>query len=262
MVTSERIQKFVFTSSLTEKSNSLVSDGRCTQNTSSHAHLSQSCQSSQRDALYMHIRACGSRANWAQVFCARSQKRHLHHHATTPLCVPSISSLFCSIPPPNLDPDSFDADWNQNTTKRDSAVGWAVWSSGRPHSMHRNFRTQVGLLLFLSVLRPDLQYAVGQFATHASAPTVSDRIALKRLILLLSATRNMTLDLFSKYRLVLTAVVHADWAGIAERRSATGGVVLLAGCCVASWSPIQASYALSSCPPWPVQQLNCWEYTR
>ena len=111
---------------------------------------------------------------------------------------------------------------------------------------HSYVRTQMGRLLFLSVLKPDLQYAVGQFETHASAPTVSDRIALKRLILFLSATRNMTLDLFSKGRLVLAAVVHADWAGLAERRSATGGVVLLAGCCVSSWYLTQASYALSS----------------
>ena len=43
---------------------------------------------------------------------------------------------------------------------------------------HSYFRTQVGRLLFLSVLRPDLQHAVGQLARHDSAPTVSDRIAL------------------------------------------------------------------------------------
>ena len=70
---------------------------------------------------------------------------------------------------------------------------------------HSYIRTQVGRLLLLSVLRPDLQYAVGQFARHASAPTVSDRIVVKRLIRFLSATRNMTLDLLPKGRLVLTA---------------------------------------------------------
>ena len=36
-------------------------------------------------------------------------------------------------------------------------------------------------------------------------------------------------------------------AGIAERRSVTGGVVLLSGCCVANCSRTQASHALSSC---------------
>ena len=59
---------------------------------------------------------------------------------------------------------------------------------------HSYFRTKVGRFLFLSVLRPDLQYTVGQFATHASAPTASDRIALKRLIRFLSVTCNMTLS--------------------------------------------------------------------
>ena len=55
------------------------------------------------------------------------------------------------------------------------------------------------------------------------------------------------LELFPKGRLVLSVVANASCAGLAERRSVTGGVVLLAGCCVASWSRTQASYALSSC---------------
>ena len=59
---------------------------------------------------------------------------------------------------------------------------------------------------------------MGQLARHASAPTVSDHISLKRLIRFLSTTRNMTLDLFPKGRLALTAVADADWAGVAERR--------------------------------------------
>ena len=78
---------------------------------------------------------------------------------------------------------------------------------------------------------------------HASAPTVSDRHALKRLIRSLSTTRSMTLAL----RLVLTAAADADWASIAVRKSVTGDVVLLAGCFVASLSRTQASNALSSC---------------
>ena len=130
---------------------------------------------------------------------------------------------------------------------------------------HSYFRTQVGRLLFLSVLRPDPQYAVGQLARHASVPTVSDRIVLKRLIRFLSTTRDMKLEIFPKGRLVLSAMADADWAGLAERRSVTGGVVLLAGCCVASWSRTRASYALNvvvslSCTPWQALQWKCWEY--
>ena len=64
------------------------------------------------------------------------------------------------------------------------------------------------------------------------------RISLKRLIRFLSTTRDMKLQLFPKGRLVLSAMADAEWAGL---------VVLLAGCCVASWSRTQASCALSSC---------------
>ena len=105
---------------------------------------------------------------------------------------------------------------------------------------HSHFRTQVGRLLFLSVLRPD---PVGQLAArHASAPTVSDRIALKRLIRFLSVTREMKLELFPKGRLVLSAVADADWPCLAERRSVTGGVVRLAG-----WSRCESElYAMGS----------------
>ena len=70
---------------------------------------------------------------------------------------------------------------------------------------HSYFRTPVGRLLFLSVVRPDLQHAAGQLARHASAPTVSDRTALERLIRFLSTTRDMKLELFPKGRLVLSA---------------------------------------------------------
>ena len=86
---------------------------------------------------------------------------------------------------------------------------------------HSYFRTQVGRSLFLSVLLSDLQYAVGQLARHASAPTAPDRIALKRLIRFLWTTRDTTLEFFPKGRLVLSAVADADWAGLAERRSVT-----------------------------------------
>ena len=148
MVTSERIQKFVFTSSLTEKSNSLVSDGRCTQNTSSHAHLSQSCQSSQRGrTLHAHTCMWFKGQLGPSLLRAFSKKTSPSSRLRHSLCVPSISSLFCSIPPPNLDPDSFDADWNQNTTKCDSAVGCTVWSSGRPHSMYTNPAGEGGALV-------------------------------------------------------------------------------------------------------------------
>ena len=79
------------------------------------------------------------------------------------------------------------------------------------HSYFRN--TSGDVCCFCQCSDLILQYAVGQLARHASAPTVSDRIALKRLIRFLSVTREMKLELFPKGRLVLSAMADADWAG-------------------------------------------------
>ena len=95
---------------------------------------------------------------------------------------------------------------------------------------HSYFRTQVVRWLFLfSATARSAITVVGQLTRHASA------------IRFLSTTRDTKLELFPKGRLVLSAVADA------ERRSVTSCVVLLAGCCVASWSRTQASYALSRC---------------
>ena len=93
-----------------------------------------------------------------------------------------------------------------SSTRKCATAGvkdWVADETPREKEEHSYFRLQVGRLLFFSVLRPDLQYAVGQLARHASAPTVSDRIALKRLIRFLSTTCDTKLELFLKRRLVL-----------------------------------------------------------
>ena len=111
---------------------------------------------------------------------------------------------------------------------------------------HSYFRTQVGRLLVLSVLRPDLQDTVGQLARHASAPTVSDRIALKRLIRCLSTTCNVTLGSLSErpFGAYGSGRCGLGWYCRAQVGNGRRGAF---GCCVTSWSRTQASDALSSC---------------
>ena len=48
-------------------------------------------------------------------------------------------------------------------------------------------------------------------------------------------------------RLRLVVYAHSDWAGSGDRRSTSGGILLLSGCCVLSYALTQASRALSSC---------------
>ena len=112
---------------------------------------------------------------------------------------------------------------------------------------HTHYRTQVGRLLFLVTLRPDMQFAVSQLSRQAAHPTTSDLIALKRCIRYLNTTRDYKLHLHPTGRLRVEALADSDWAGRADRRSTSGGVLLLAGAVVLSWSRTQGAYALSSC---------------
>ena len=56
------------------------------------------------------------------------------HHVS-----PGCSKFFFLLFDTSTDVDTFasDADWNQTKPMRDSALGWTVWPSGRPHSTHR-----------------------------------------------------------------------------------------------------------------------------
>jgi hypothetical protein len=113
---------------------------------------------------------------------------------------------------------------------------------------HRYYRTQVGRLLFYVVLRSDLQFAVTQLSKHVQAPTQGDLITLKRVAKYLLRTQGYVLRLRPRgRRLKVSGYSDSDWAGAADRRSTTGGVVLVAGACVLSLCRTQATRALSSC---------------
>ena len=78
--------------------------------------------------LYMHIRACGSRANQALVFCVHSSK----DISILTLCHSWVFHVFRH----SVRQIHRPGDWNQINPERNSAVEWTVWSSGRPHSIH------------------------------------------------------------------------------------------------------------------------------
>ena len=113
---------------------------------------------------------------------------------------------------------------------------------------HRYYRTQVGRLLFYSVLRPDLQLATTRLSKHVHAPTAGNLVMLKRAIRYLRSTSHLVLHLRPVgLRPRIEAQTDSDWAGSDDRRSTTGGVITVAGACVLSYSRTQASRALSSC---------------
>jgi hypothetical protein len=112
---------------------------------------------------------------------------------------------------------------------------------------HRYYRTQVGRLLYYGALRADMQFAIKELARDVQAPTQASLSALKRCIRYLRSSTAYVLHLHPRGRLRLVGYADSDWAGAADRRSTSGGLLLLAGCCVLSYSRTQASRAQSSC---------------
>jgi hypothetical protein len=111
---------------------------------------------------------------------------------------------------------------------------------------HRYYRTQVGRLLYYGVLRADMQFAIKELARDVQAPTQASLNALKRCIRYLRSSTAYVLHLTPRGRLRLVGYADSDWAGAADRRSTSGGILLLAGCCVLSSCEAEL-YALGSC---------------
>ncbi|XP_028078567.1 uncharacterized protein LOC114280407 [Camellia sinensis] len=93
----------------------------------------------------------------------------------------------------------------------------------------------VGSLVYLTVTRPDLAYAVHLVSQYMSAPRTPHYAALLRILCYLKGTLFHGLHYFASSSLKLRAFSNADWAGNStDRRSTTGfcfflGILFLLG---------------------------------
>jgi len=113
---------------------------------------------------------------------------------------------------------------------------------------HHLYRRGVGILLWLSHDRIDIQYSVKQLCAKASSPNQWDLIRLKRLIRYLSCHEGFTL-VFEPNNQTNCLIGHSDsdWAGDKEsRRSTSGGILYFRGMILTSYSKSQHVIALSS----------------
>jgi hypothetical protein len=113
---------------------------------------------------------------------------------------------------------------------------------------HNVYRRAVGIALWLSHDRVDIQYAVKQCCSHASSPRESDMMRIKRLVRYLSAFPSvvMTFEADDDFK-TLTVYSDSDWAGDrATRRSTSGGCVYFRSMLLNSWSKSQHVVSLSS----------------
>lgn len=98
------------------------------------------------------------------------------------------------------------------------------------------FRRLAGKLQYLTLTRPDLQFAVNLVCQRMHKPNVADFHMLKRVLRYIKGTLTMGLHFYSNSNSSLKAFCDSDWAGCSETRRSTGGFSTLLGSNLISWS--------------------------
>ena len=119
---------------------------------------------------------------------------------------------------------------------------------------HKVYRTAVGKLLWLALVRGDIAYATKELSRDVTAPTMQSVAKCKHLLRYLIGTRMCVLRLRPSYQLAngncavdINVYVDSDWAGCSKtRKSTSGSTVNVLGCNVVSTARTQGTLALSS----------------
>uniref|UniRef100_M4DMN8 Integrase catalytic domain-containing protein n=1 Tax=Brassica campestris TaxID=3711 RepID=M4DMN8_BRACM len=98
------------------------------------------------------------------------------------------------------------------------------------------FRSLAGKLQYLTLTRPDLQFAVNLVCQRMHKPTMADFHLLKRVLRYIKGTITMGLHFYSDSDSSLKAFCDSDWAGCSETRRSTGGFCTMLGTNLISWS--------------------------
>jgi hypothetical protein len=99
-----------------------------------------------------------------------------------------------------------------------------------------DYRSLAGALMYLTVTRPDLAFAVQQACLHMHDPRAPHLTMLKRILRYVRGTSSHGLLLRALPNLNITAYSDADWAGCPETRRSTSGFCVFLGDSLVSWS--------------------------
>nr|XP_020190371.1 uncharacterized mitochondrial protein AtMg00810-like [Aegilops tauschii subsp. strangulata] len=91
------------------------------------------------------------------------------------------------------------------------------------------YRSIVGALQYLTLTRPDIQYAVQQMCLHMHAPRDTHWALVKRILRYIRGTTAMGLTLTASPDTSLVAYSDADWAGCPDTRRSTSGYCVYLG---------------------------------
>lgn len=98
------------------------------------------------------------------------------------------------------------------------------------------FRSLAGKLQYLTLTRPDIQFAVNFVCQKMHAPTVSDFTVLKRILRYIKGTIDYGISFSSDTDFTLRAYSDSDWAGCTGTRRSTSGFCTFLGSNIISWS--------------------------
>ncbi|XP_057434376.1 uncharacterized mitochondrial protein AtMg00810-like [Lotus japonicus] len=100
---------------------------------------------------------------------------------------------------------------------------------------HTLYRTLVGSLVYLTITRPDISYAVHVVSQFVSSPTTVHWAAVLRILRYLRGTQFQSLLFPSSSSVQLRAYSDADWAGSPSDRKSTTGFCIFLGDSLISW---------------------------
>nr|XP_020148786.1 uncharacterized mitochondrial protein AtMg00810-like [Aegilops tauschii subsp. strangulata] len=109
-------------------------------------------------------------------------------------------------------------------------------TDGSPASNAAFYRSIVGALQYLTLTRPEIQYAVQQLCLHMHAPRDVHWAAVKRILRYICGTMDLGVMLYASTNTALTAYSDADWAGCPDTRRSTSGYCVFLGPSLISWS--------------------------
>lgn len=99
-----------------------------------------------------------------------------------------------------------------------------------------SYRSLAGALMYLTVTRPDIAFAVQQACLHKHDPRAPHQALLKRILCYVRGTTSHGLHLRSTHELSVTAYSDADWAGCPETRRSMSGFCVFLGDSLVPWS--------------------------
>jgi hypothetical protein len=100
----------------------------------------------------------------------------------------------------------------------------------------REYRSMIGSLLYLTVTRPDIQFAVGLCERFQTSPRSSHRMTVQRVFRYLKHTPEFRIWYSASSSLDLVGFSDADFVGCGIDRKSTSGTCLFLGSSLVCWS--------------------------